>query len=357
MLRKRSLWVAGPALLLCGLSALAQPPATPPATAPATPPAKPEPLPTPAAVPVSPTAVAATVNGQAIFETQVQRGLARVLPDKHKEARPELINYLVDNMLIDQSLLQLQVAVTKEEVDKRLEEMKAELKKANRDFDKMLAELRLTEKELREHLTADMRWEKYTATQASEKVLRDFFTANKEPMFDGSMVRARHILLTVPVGDAKAGEAAQAQLLAYKKQVEDHTAAGLAKLPKATDPAGIEKSKCSLAEEAFAGIAREKSSCPSKAQGGDVNWFQRAGFMVDPFARAAFALKPGQMSDVVKTQFGYHLILVTDRKPGRDVKFEDVKDDVKELYCERLREAVVTPLRQKAQIVIHPQPK
>ena len=52
--------------------------------------------------------------------------------------------------------------------------------------------------------------------------------------------------------------------------------------------------------------------------------------MVEPFARAAFALKPYTMSDVVQTQFGCHLILVTDRKAGQEVKFADVKDEVRE---------------------------
>ena len=60
--------------------------------------------------------------------------------------------------------------------------------------------------------------------------------------------------------------------------------------------------------------------------------------MVAPFSQAAFSLQPFQMSDVVKTQFGYHLILVTERKPGREVKFEDVKEMVKEELDRQMRE-------------------
>ena len=52
--------------------------------------------------------------------------------------------------------------------------------------------------------------------------------------------------------------------------------------------------------------------------------------MVEPFAKAAFALKPYEMSEVVKSPFGYHLILTVERKPGREVKFEDMKDVAKE---------------------------
>ena len=76
-----------------------------------------------------------------------------------------------------------------------------------------------------------------------------------------------------------------------------------------------EKKRQTLLDEAFAALAKEKSACPSKLKGGDVDWFQGVGFMVEPFSRAAFALKPFEMSEPIKTPFGYHLILVTDRKP------------------------------------------
>ena len=52
--------------------------------------------------------------------------------------------------------------------------------------------------------------------------------------------------------------------------------------------------------------------------------------MVEPFAKAAFTLPPYKVSDVVTTQFGHHLILVTERKPGKAVKYEEIKEDVKE---------------------------
>ena len=68
--------------------------------------------------------------------------------------------------------------------------------------------------------------------------------------------------------------------------------------------------------------------------GGDINYFPRNG-VVKPFAKAAFAVPaPYQMSDVVQTPFGYHLILVTDHKAGIEVKFEEAKDQVREVFCD-----------------------
>jgi parvulin-like peptidyl-prolyl isomerase len=74
--------------------------------------------------------------------------------------------------------------------------------------------------------------------------------------------------------------------------------------------------------------------------------------MVEPFSRAAYACKPYQMTEPVKTQFGYHLILVTERKTGKEPKYEDIKPEVKNVYGEKLREAVVLMMRQRAKIDI-----
>ncbi len=82
-----------------------------------------------------------------------------------------------------------------------------------------------------------------------------------------------------------------------------------------------------------------------------MDWFPRAGAMVEPFAKAAFDLKPFQMSDVVQTQFGLHIILPIDRRTGKQgMKFEDAKDDVKDVYAGRLREKLVEQLRGSAKI-------
>ena len=69
------------------------------------------------------------------------------------------------------------------------------------------------------------------------------------------------------------------------------------------------------------------------------------GMMVEPFAKAAFALKPYHVSDPVATNFGYHLILVTARKAGEPVKFEMVKGAVAEVYGARLREAIIEKMK------------
>ena len=78
--------------------------------------------------------------------------------------------------------------------------------------------------------------------------------------------------------------------------------------------------------------------------------------MVEPFARAAFAVKEYQMTDIVKTQYGYHLILVTNRTAGTPVKFEAVQEEIKEVFGLRLRNDIVKQVRAQSKIVVNPPP-
>lgn len=82
-----------------------------------------------------------------------------------------------------------------------------------------------------------------------------------------------------------------------------------------------------LAGEDFAALAKENSDCPSSAKGGDLGTFGR-GQMVKPFEDAAFSQEIGTVGEVVETQFGFHVVKVTDRKEGGKIGFDDVKDDL-----------------------------
>ncbi len=298
-----------------------------------------------------PTGIAATVNGQPIAEKAVQRGLKRLAPEKQAEARQQILNRLVENALLDQYLQQLRVQVPANEIDARYAQVLEEIKKSGQTVEKVMQELMLTEEELRTQLTAELRWEKYSDEQATDQLLHQVFDNNPE-MFDGTTVHARHILLTPAGKDEQAVQQAVAQLRGFKQQIEAQAAQELAKLPAGADSVSREKARVVALEEAFAAVAKKESACPSKAQGGDLGWFGRVGSMIEPFAKAAFELKIGQISDAVATPFGYHLILTTDRRPGKETKFEDVKEVVKEIYRDKLRESLCAQLTPRAKIVI-----
>ncbi len=79
----------------------------------------------------------------------------------------------------------------------------------------------------------------------------------------------------------------------------------------------------------FSQLAKEHSEGPSASQGGDLGFFER-GNMVKPFADAVFGMQPGEISDIVQTQFGFHIIKLEEIKPGETKTLEDVRDKIKE---------------------------
>lgn len=303
--------------------------------------------------------IAARVNGQPIPELAVYRSLLRERPEKREAARNEVVNYLIDNLIVDQYLLQIQVQLKIEVEPKEVEEGVAKIKKEaadmGKDFEKMLKELMITEAELRTELTSALRWDKFVLKQGPEAALQDYFKKNLV-MFNGSETHARHILM--PAIDGKKDDVI-AKLTAIKKQIEADVALAIVKLPAGTDAITREKERAKALEKAFADAAAKDSTCPSKKDGGDLGFFPRVGAMVEPFAQAAFALRPYQLSEPVATEFGFHLILAVDSKPGRDVKFEDpkVKAFVQEVYADRLRDAVLTSYKAKSKIEIVPPKK
>lgn len=295
--------------------------------------------------------VAARVNGQSIPELGVFRGLMRVPPQRREDARKDVLDFLIDNTIIDQYLLQLpdlKNAVDPKDVEQHIEAVKKEAADSKKDFKQLLDSMMITEDELRTELIGALRWDKFVLKYGSDAALEKFFKENVE-IFNGSRVRARHIL--IPVADGKK-ESAFATIGTIKKQIEGEVAQTIAKLPATTDAITREKERAKALETAFADAATKNSTCPSKSDGGDLEFFPRVGKMVEPFAKAAFALKQHQMSEPVATDFGYHLILAIDSKPGKEVKFADVKPFVQEVYSERLREAILTQYKAKSKIEI-----
>ena len=341
---------------VAGTSAAQAPPAAaPPAPAAQVPAASaPVTLPAPAPTPVvRPAGIAATVGTQPIPEVSVWRALRQFPVEEHGLARKEILNHLIENTLIDQYLNLLKTEVAPAEVEKLLEELKAELKKANKDYPKELEQMMLTEAEFRVEVAAQMKWDKFLKQQGTDEALQAFF-AKRPDLFDGTIVRARHILLT-PGTDA-------AKIAGAKKQLADIKAALAAEGDKAAaaapgDALAKEQARGKRVEELFAQYAKDVSTCPSKKDGGDLNFFPRVGQMVEPFAEAAFKMASFQVSDAVETEFGQHLILVTDRKPGAPKKFDTVKEDVRAVYAMHLRTAVVGQMKPKVQVTINPVPE
>ncbi|MBR1921558.1 MAG: peptidylprolyl isomerase [Kiritimatiellae bacterium] len=129
-------------------------------------------------------------------------------------------------------------------------------------------------------------------------------------------------------------------------------------LVKGSDDAALDKITAIreriVADKAdFAEEAKKHSDCPSGAQGGSLGWFGR-GMMVPEFDKAAFGMKKGEVSDIVTTEFGYHIIYKADERGGGQQTIVDVHDQIKDLLRHEARgkamDAYVAELREKATI-------
>lgn len=140
--------------------------------------------------------------------------------------------------------------------------------------------------------------------KVSEEDIKAFYDGNKDAFKQPEEVKASHILIKV---DAAGDAAKKAEA---RKKIEEIQG----KLKKGED---------------FATLAKASSDCPSKDRGGDLGTFGR-GEMVKPFEDAAFALKPGEVSDIVETQFGFHLIKSSEKKAEKTMSYEEVKDQIAE---------------------------
>lgn len=111
-----------------------------------------------------------------------------------------------------------------------------------------------------------------------------------------------------------------------------------------------------LKEKSFEEVAKEKSTCPSKDQGGNLGSFSR-GRMVAEFEEEAFKMEVGDVSEPVKTQFGYHIIRLENRTPEKTMEFDEIKDQIKQgLLQQKQQEAYtdyVNKLRGEYQVEYH----
>jgi peptidyl-prolyl cis-trans isomerase C len=120
-----------------------------------------------------------------------------------------------------------------------------------------------------------------------------------------------------------------------------------------TEDEAKEVYKKAKAGDDFEVLAQKFSKDPSAAQNkGDLGFFTRSR-MVPQFAEKAFSMKPGEISEPVKTPFGWHIIKVVEKKAGKPVKFEDVKDQVKSDFQNESINELIASLKKSSKVVVH----
>lgn len=260
----------------------------------------------------------AIVNGSAItlkdFNREInnvrQRLASRGKPfdDSQLQAiKKEVLEGLINGELLYQESQRKAIKVEEVAINEQLETLKKRFPSED-EFKTALNKMNLSEANIRSQIKKGLAIQQFITKHIAEKVtvsdkqIRAYYDSHPDSFKQPEQVRASHILIKV---DPQADESQRAEA---RKKIEEIQQ----KLQKGGD---------------FATLAKESSQGPSSAKGGDLNYFRR-GQMVKPFEAAAFALKPGEVSDLVETKFGYHLIKVIDKKPETTIPYEDIKEKV-----------------------------
>ncbi len=258
--------------------------------------------------------VVATVNDEPItrselniavdqMENRMMRQGKKVDESQKATMEKEALDSLIRTELLYQAGLKAGAGADKARVDKQFSTYRQRFS-SQAEFDKMLDHFGMTQQDLRREIKRSLTIRKYmdqvtASVKVPEKELKAYYKDHPKVFTHPEQVRASHILVQVKnMKDEKEKNAA-------KKKIE----AIQARLKKGED---------------FAALARKMSDCPSSKKGGDLGYFAR-GQMVKPFEDAAFALEPGQMSPIVETRFGYHIIKLTDKKPAGAIPYSEVK--------------------------------
>ncbi|MFH1092088.1 MAG: peptidylprolyl isomerase [Pseudomonadota bacterium] len=262
---------------------------------------------------------AAQINSQPIFMVEYNRELARMQRQAFQKGMPTAeqlrnmqltaMNNLINAELLYQAAEKSGVKITPEQVDEEIKKIKQQLAGEDK-FKAFLESENMTEADAKRSVHRSLVIQQFINQEVQAKIkvtdkeLQDFYDKNPKQFLEPPSIRASHILIKVEPGES------QEKRAEVRKKIESL----LEKVKQGAD---------------FAELAKQYSEDASNVKGGDLGYFKR-GLMVKPFEQAAFALEKGQVSDIVETLFGFHIIKVTDKKTNATIPLEKVKDKLTE---------------------------
>ncbi len=286
------------------------------------------------------------VNGQEISGEAVQFELDRLVRfymshgmtiNEVKENLTKLEEKALDQAIGAKLLLdranELALPVTAEQIDAEVQKVITQVG-GEENYKKALEAQGITEESFKKELEKGARVNALVQQACSEvsdpteDEIEAFYAAHKAEYKVPHQVHCQHILVKIEEKDLpEAKSAAFEKIRAIRERI--------------------------LAGGDFAEEAKQHSDCPSGQEGGSLGWFGR-GMMVPEFDKCAFEMKKGEVSDIVTTQFGFHIIYKADERGGEEQTLVDVHDQIKDLLRHEARgramDAFVAELREKATI-------
>ena len=291
--------------------------------------------------------VVATINGVKISGVEFSKGLQNykrrlammgqeATPEHSKEINKTIVDDLVNRELLIQNCSKTGIKVSNDELNKEITSIKSKFQ-TEEQFNQAVKSQNLTIDEVKSDVRKALAIKKLMKNDIEDKIIVDekaineYYKNNPDKFIEGESIKASHILLMVDKNAAKdAKETA-------KKKIDGL----LIRVKKGED---------------FAKLAKENSDDKGSGQnGGDLGFFSK-GMMVPNFEKAAFSLKKDEVSEVVETEFGYHIIKLTDKKPSRTIPQSEVHDRLKNflksMEANKKVSEYLADLRKKADIKV-----
>ncbi|MFQ6102739.1 MAG: peptidylprolyl isomerase [Candidatus Glassbacteria bacterium] len=247
--------------------------------------------------------------------------------------RNQILETMISTELLYQESQKVGFEVSEDELSRELANIKSQYP-SEEIFNEALAKQGLSEEKLRHQVSRSVAITNYieenitNKTKVTPEEKAAYFEEHREEFKHDEQVGAKHILIQVDKDEPPDS------IESKKNRIDDL----LARINNGED---------------FSTLATEYSDCPSSVKGGDLGYFSR-GKMVKPFEEAAFALKVGEVSGVVRTNYGYHIIKVYDRKGAGYSSFEEVEESIEQTLkrgqTSEKMEALLEKLKSKSDI-------
>lgn len=296
-----------------------------------------------------PSDAAAMVNGAKITKNEIEASVSSILQGykafgaeldstRVDSLRNKLLDSVIERELLFQESKKAGIVVTEEDIAKEIETFSPPSSPGGEAFKKAMTSQGISEETLKKQYTRNIAIRKFIEDMVaklpppSPAEKAEYYEAHKQEFTHEEEVGARHVLVKTrenePPDSLARKKAKIEELLARARNGED-----------------------------FSTLASQYSDCPSASKGGDLGYFSR-GVMVEAFEEVAFGLEEGELSGVVKTSYGFHIIQVYDRKAAGTDTFEEAEKSIDEAL-RRMRandevRALVDELKIQATIKIPP---
>ena len=264
--------------------------------------------------------------GSTVWETEVENGV------KFKDTfKNRVLKGMIDVEAVCEEAKKDGLTPSEEEIDKAFDELNKNLY-ANENYKKILEDLKISDTCIKSQVEKTLTIQKYTENfdknlKISDEEMKKYYEEHKADYYKDE-VKASHILISTV--DDNGNELSEAKKKEAKKKAEEV----------------LKKAKSG---EEFSELAKEYSDDPgSAANGGDLGYFTK-GQMVQPFEEAAFSLKSGEISGLVESEYGYHIIKVYD-KIDKQLTFDEVKDEIKKTLTEDKYMESIEAITKKAKV-------